>query len=211
MKIEKLNEDKIRITLDINDLKEKNIDFHSFMSNSISAQSIFMDMLKKAEKEVGFITKNYKTMIEAFATSDGNFILTITRIQPEIIDKDLQKKKKMKIKRKSINLKNDLIIFKFNTFDEYCDFCISLTDNYLNQYKTIIKTSSLYSYNSKYYLILNNISNQNISIIKFYSYISEFAELIHIPNLMKTKLLEYGKIVMKKNAINNCIKHFPKK
>ena len=59
MKIEKLNEDKIRITLDINDLKEKNIDFHSFMSNSISTQSIFVDMLKKAEKEVGFITKNY--------------------------------------------------------------------------------------------------------------------------------------------------------
>ena len=211
MKIEKLNEDKIRITLDINDLKEKNIDFHSFMSNSISTQSIFMDMLKKAEKEVGFITKNYKTMIEAFAKSDGNFILTITRIHPEIIDKDLQKKKKMKIKRKSINLNNDIIIFKFNNFDEYCEFCLSLTDNYLNQYKSIIKTSSLYSYNSKYYLILNNISNANMSIIKFYSYISEFAELIHIPTLMKTKLLEYGTIVMKKNAINNCIKHFQKK
>lgn len=211
MKIEKLNEDKIRITLDINYLKEKNIDFHSFMSNSISTQSIFIDMLKKAEKEVGFITKNYKTMIEAFATSDGNFILTITRIHPEIIDKDFQKKKKLKIKRKSINLNNNLIMFKFKDFDDYCEFCLSLNNYYLNLYKSIIKTSSLYKYNSRYYLLLNNISQSNISIVNFYTYISEFAELIHMPNLMQTKLLEYGTIVMKKNAIINCIKHFQKK
>ena len=46
MKIEKLNENKIRITLDLNDLAEKDIDFHSFMSNPIESQNLFLDMLK---------------------------------------------------------------------------------------------------------------------------------------------------------------------
>lgn len=67
MQIEKLNENKIRITLNLDDLKENNIDLHSFMSNSIESQDLFYNMLDKAEKEVGFETKDYKLMIEALA------------------------------------------------------------------------------------------------------------------------------------------------
>lgn len=67
MHIEKITENKIRITLNIQDLEEKNIDLHSFMSNSIESQDLFYDMLDKAEKEVGFETKDYKLMIEALA------------------------------------------------------------------------------------------------------------------------------------------------
>ena len=67
MKIEKLTEDKIRITLNLDDLKERDIDYHSFMSNSIESQSIFLDMLDTAEKEVGFDTNDCRIMIEALA------------------------------------------------------------------------------------------------------------------------------------------------
>ena len=70
MKIEKLNEDKIRITLNIEDLKERDIDLHSFMSNSIESQGIFFDMLDTAEKEVGFNTNDCRIMIEALALKD---------------------------------------------------------------------------------------------------------------------------------------------
>ena len=73
MKIEKLNDDKIRITLNLNDLEEKNIDFHSFMANPIESQSLFLDMLETAEKEIGFITRNYRLSIDALATSDRKF------------------------------------------------------------------------------------------------------------------------------------------
>lgn len=52
MKIEKIAENKIRIILDSHDLEEKNIDLHTFMSDSIESQDLFYDMLDKAEKEV---------------------------------------------------------------------------------------------------------------------------------------------------------------
>lgn len=81
MKIEKLNDDKIRITLNLQDLEENHIDFHTFMSNSIESQELFINMLDKAEKEVGFVTDDYKVMIEALATANGNFILTVTRLE----------------------------------------------------------------------------------------------------------------------------------
>lgn len=40
MHIEKLDENQIRIFLDVFDLKEKNIDLHTFMSGAFEARSI---------------------------------------------------------------------------------------------------------------------------------------------------------------------------
>ena len=70
MKIEKLDENKIRITLNMDDLNEHDIDYHTFMSNSIETQSIFLDMLNTAEREVGFNTDDCRIMIEAVALKD---------------------------------------------------------------------------------------------------------------------------------------------
>ena len=79
MKFEKLNNDKIRIILDLQDLQDNDIDYQSFMSNSSDTQRLFMDMLDEAEEQIGFTTKDYKIMVEALATIDGNFIITVTK------------------------------------------------------------------------------------------------------------------------------------
>lgn len=73
MRIEKITENKIRITLNMQDLEEKHIDLHSFMSNSLESQDLFYDVLDKAEKEIGFQTKDYKLMIEAIAAPGRKF------------------------------------------------------------------------------------------------------------------------------------------
>ena len=107
MKFEKLNENKIRITLNNQDLIEKNIDFHSFMSNSKESQNLFLDMLDEAEKKVGFVTKDYKLRIEALAMSDGNFILTITRFGKSVDTNT-------KTPKTTLTLFNLLIFFMLN-------------------------------------------------------------------------------------------------
>ena len=111
MQIEKLNENKIRITLNLDDLEENNIDLHSFMSNSIESQDLFYNMLDKAEKEIGFETKNYKLMIEAIAVPEGKFVLTVTRFSPE-----KEQKKKVKARRKSITSEKKLSIYDIPYF-----------------------------------------------------------------------------------------------
>lgn len=75
MRIEKITENKIRIILNMQDLKEKNIDLHTFMSNSIESQDLFYDMLDEVEKQIGFKTKDYKLMIEAIAVPERNFYI----------------------------------------------------------------------------------------------------------------------------------------
>ena len=92
MRFEKINENKIRITLSHQDLEAKHIDFHSFMSSSLDSQDLFFDMLDEAEKQIGFVTKDYRIRIEALAMSEGDFIVTVTRSLPEVAEKSPLKK-----------------------------------------------------------------------------------------------------------------------
>jgi AraC-like DNA-binding protein len=80
MKIEKINENKIKITLSARDLQERNLDFQALRYNSPEAQHLFWDMIKKAESEHGFSASNCQLFIEAASIMDGNFIVTITKM-----------------------------------------------------------------------------------------------------------------------------------
>ena len=203
MKIEKITENKIRIILSLSDLEEEHIDLHSFMSNSAESQALFCSLLSKAEKEVGFHTKDYKLMIESIAIPEGNFILTVTRL-PE----KEQSKKQVKIKRKTSVINNSLVIYSFNSFDDYYEFCKYLSMNLNNQIYLKLKKVSLYLHNSVYYLCIH-INKSNLSVVKAINYeISEFGNSVDNPELFERKLLEYGKVIFKTNAISNCVKAF---
>ena len=118
MKIEKITENKIRIIINFDDLKAKNIDVHSIMSNSLESQSLFQDLLKEAEKTVGFFARDSKLLIEALASSDGHFIFTITKVVPEQ-EKDY-KKRNLKVKRKSAKVNVKKAIYCFDNFEIFC-------------------------------------------------------------------------------------------
>ena len=79
MKIEKLTENKIRVIVNSEDLKNNNLDYQTIMEKPIESQKLFLEMLLKAEKEVGFYTEGYKLLVEAFSSSDGVFDFTITK------------------------------------------------------------------------------------------------------------------------------------
>lgn len=207
MKFEKLNENKIRITLNSQDLIEKNIDFHAFMSNSQESQNLFLDMLEEAEKKVGFITKDYKLRIEALAMSDGNFILTITRFGKNVdANNKSAKTKKLKIKRKNLDMTSKQIIYKFDTFDDFCNFSNFISK--LNNFYSIAKSMILYSYQNSYYLCISGINIEHSTIKQLYTLITEFGTYVNNSEIFKRKLNECGKIVIKNNAIKTCIKYF---
>lgn len=208
MRIEKLNENKIRIFLNLEDLREKDIDLHTFMSHSLESQDLFLDLLSKAEAEVGFKTNDYKLVIEALASSDGNFIFTITRVKPENSIFSKPSTIKPKVKRQSVKPNKILSIYSFNTFDEFCDFCSYINTTYMNKYINKLKNSSLILFKNKYYLILNNIHLSLPEIKSFSCTISEFASRVRNESLLERKLKEHGKTIISKNAISTCLKYF---
>lgn len=204
MRIEKLNENKIRVFLNLDDLKEKNIDLHTFMSNSIESQDLFMEMLNKAETDFGFKTRNYKLIIEALASSEGSFVFTITRLKPENSSKSVLPK----AKRQSIKPNKLLSIYSFNSFDDFCECCNYIKTSPLSKLLPKLKNSSLIKYKDTYYLVMHNL-RFSIADLKRVTYlISEFSSKSKNDELLERKLLEYGDFIFQKNAINNCLKFF---
>lgn len=207
MRFEKLNEDKIRITLSQKDLLEKDIDFHSFMSNSIESQDLFFDMLNEAEKEIGFSTKDYQIRIEALAMAGGDFILTVTRSLPN--DEKSVPRKKVHIKRKKIDYSATQVIYSFNSFDDFCSFSKFINDNNIS-INNLAKNIVLYYYNNTYYLSFDRINPNYNNLKRFLSCITEFATFVNHSELFIRKLFESGKIIMKHNAIKTGINYFVK-
>lgn len=207
MKFEKLNENKIKITLSVQDLVEKEIDFHIFMSDPIESQSILIDMLEEAKKETGFDPEDYNLKVEALAMADTNFIFTITKIVPD--EKSKPSRKKFTIKRKNLNYNSTQAIYSFNSFDDFCTFLAFLNENNLYNFINNLATHiSLYEYREKYYLILNNINFEISDKIKFYANITEFAKYVTNPIIFSSKLKECGNLIMDNNALEIGFKHF---
>ncbi|MBR3162576.1 MAG: adaptor protein MecA [Clostridia bacterium] len=203
MKIEKITDNKIRIILNLDDLEAKNIDLHSFMSNSIESQSLFVDMLDEAERTVGFYTKDSKILIEALASSEGLFIFTITKVEEES-----SKRKNLRIKRKNTNINYKKVIYKFESFDEFCNFCTYISNSNFGNLNSLAKNNSLYFYDNKYYLIITDINLNYTHVKGFFATISEFAKPINHPETFETKLSEYGTPIMKRNSIKRCNEYF---
>ena len=206
MKFEKLNENKIRITLTIQDLAEKEIDFHVFMSNSAEAQDVLLDMLEQAKKETGFDPEDYNLKVEALVMADTNFIFTITKLPPE--EKSKISKRKFTVKRKNIVPSSTQAVYCFSSFDDFNDFLVFLSKNTLLNYKKLAKSITLYEYKEKYYLLMNNINTEFIDKIKFYTCITEFAKRVTNSKVFASKLKECGTLIMKNNALEIGFKHF---
>lgn len=202
MKIEKINDDKIKITFDYIDLQENNIDFHSFMANSTQTQALFLKILDQAEESLGFNTDQYKLEINTLALSNGIFILIVTRLQKET------KKKVVHVhtKRKS-NINNPAFsIYKFNSFDNFISFCQFIVQNSdVNLLKVLENNNSLFKYNSQYFFAIST-TTMNIKQKEFlFSCITEFAKFVTNSKTFLAKLKENTTCFLDKNAINSVI------
>ena len=209
MKIEKLTENKIRVVINLDDLMKKDLDSHSIMSKSIETQGLILDILLKAEKELGFNTEGCKLLIEAFSCGEDSFIFTITKYNQDNIEKESKNyypRPKVSVKAKIPAINSTHIIYAFDNFDVFCNFCTYINNK--NVKKKIAKNISLYLYNDIYYLNISNITVSRKEAEKFYSLISEFGNIVNYSNNFENKLIEYGKVIFKNNAIEKGIKYF---
>ncbi len=200
MKIEKLTEDKLKITLSIDDLEERNINLHSFMYNSPESQDLFWELIQKAEKECGFNVDDSMIYVEASTSGAGNFTLLVTKTNEEAPIEKIKKPKKLskenfKLKRKSTTLKHSFSIYIFENFDDICAFCNACDTS-------IIHNNNLYTMNELYYIKTDYIP---------YNTILDYATISKNPDLLEAKLNEYGKIIVEGNALQTIATHFNKK
>ena len=206
MKIEKITENQIRIILKQEDFKNKSLDIQNFLLTNPESQSLFLEILDKAKKEVNFDTDGHKLLIEAYFQNDDVFIFTITKyIESENNSKT---KQYLTVKKKHHNFNTSCYNYQFNNFEDFCDLCDYINKNNNINLKGLFKTSILYFYNNTYYLVVDGINASHKSINSFHSSLLEFSDFLTYTKNFNFKLKEHGKIIIKNNAINTGIKYF---
>lgn len=200
MKIEKINDNKIKITLSARDLEERNLDFQALRYNSPEAQNLFWDMIKRAETEHGFVAANCQLFIEAASVMDGNFIVTITKMNetkalPNIpfVKSKVPTATTIKVRKKQMT-NNAGAIMAFCQIDDLYDALLTSTI-------PLKINTKLFEYNNMYYLVIKPNLTQLQDFKRLVAILSEFGKLERDYDYIESKLLEYGNELITKDAL----------
>ena len=84
MKIEILRENKLKIMLEPDDLKRWGIDASNVLNNEPHSRDMFVEILKRAQKETGFNCINSKLVVESAINSEKKQLtLYVTKVASE--------------------------------------------------------------------------------------------------------------------------------
>ena len=87
MKIERINENQIRCTLNRSDLADRQIELSELAYGSEKARRLFHELIQTAAAEVGFDVENMPLMVEAIPMSMDSIVLIVTRVEdPDELD-----------------------------------------------------------------------------------------------------------------------------
>ncbi len=80
MKLEKINNDKIKCIIGLEELKNRHIEIESLKYGSSETKALFKDIMDKAFDELGFDINGVPLMIEAIPLSNGEIMLIVTKV-----------------------------------------------------------------------------------------------------------------------------------
>lgn len=80
MKIEKINENQIKCTLNKKELESRHININELAHGNEETKLLFQDMMQQAATLFGFDTENLPLMIEAVPQSNDGIILLVTKV-----------------------------------------------------------------------------------------------------------------------------------
>ena len=208
MRIERINENKLKVTISIDDLLERNIDIESLNYNSPATQKLFWDMMEQAEIQYGFCASDSQICIEAAPDSDEGFVIIITKLDEggefESIQKYIKnkfKKTDLKSKKDSPEIYSSLLIYYFDSFEDLRLLSKRIMRIYAGE-------STLYKLSNTYYLLLTKgspLGNNNAPIEPI---LSEFGNRVTNAGFYLGYLSEYAKKIIEYNAIETLYDYF---
>ena len=213
MKVEKINENKIRITLTLEELSKRKISIKDIEKNSSMARELFVDLIEEYNLEEDFPLDGAQFFIEARSDNSNLFIVTITKVDdiPEIekynlientkIKKNIKKDKKDIISKKDTNYTIDSFVYIFKSLDTILNMC----DKTKNE-KLFFGKNSLYKYEDFYFLTFSKSSIKNKKFIKTFVFLSEYCENYYSDDIFGIAIKEKSKLIIENNALQNLIK-----
>ena len=208
MRVERVCDNKIKVSVDGNEARRWNINTKSITQNTPEVQRMFRAAIQMA-KEIDFSIDGAKLFVETLSDSDDGVGMMITRIFNE---NDLQdaidncpypgKLHRNELKPvRNCSVKQIKYIYKFDSFDSVCSAAGEMNDKYRG-------LSMLYKLDSAYYLYLIPFDESSVS--DFELILSEFGiKQIH-GQYLHGRLNEYGEVMVEENAVSVLSEYFCK-
>ncbi len=195
MKFEKVDENKVKITLSLEELKMRNITINDIETDNNVAKNLFTSLIEESNLEEDFQLEDSQLYIEAIADSNENFILTITKID------DLPDINKYSKSQSKVLYKIDSQLYEFTSLDIILEFCqIAKKEN------LFFGKNSLYKFNDKYYLLFSETAVKNKKFIKTYVIMSEYCTRYFSDDLYYTAIIEKSQTLINNRAMQKLIK-----
>ncbi len=208
MKIEKISDNMIKVTVSVNDLEERNIDLNALNYNSPAAQELFWDMMEQAEEQYGFNMSDSQLVIEPIPDSTEGFIITITKMDEDGDFESIQKYIKSKLKKSDLRVKKKsrkvcatIMVFSFGSIDDVCLLSKRIVNIYSGE-------STLFKCRDTYYLVMtkSNIITPETGSLELL--LAEYGKRIVNTSFFEGYLNEYGEKIIENNALEILRKYF---
>ncbi|MBU3805091.1 MAG: adaptor protein MecA [Candidatus Cellulosilyticum pullistercoris] len=220
MKIEKISDTQIKVTLNHSDLIDRNLKLSELAYGSQKAQALFKDMMARANEEFGFETDNVPLMIEAVPLSTDSIMIVVTKVDdPSQIEQKLEaigerpthrtfkepeedRLTDLALMGKDISEaqvtaanKEIALTYLFNDFDQMCMAAHRVQPMFAGD-------NSLYKYNEKYFLVFGKNKKADSEFEGMVGVLDEFGSRCPSSALNEMFLKEHGKLMIDLHAID---------
>ena len=187
MKIEKLSDERIKVTLQSIDMKKWNITYESLSADTPETNDAVWNIILKITEETGVDFKNCRLTIEVVRASSGNCVLFINKKEHQI---------RYKYKRKNC-LREMASVYRFKNLDDVINF----TKNNLYYCFLFDGKNSIYRYNNELLLVINYAPELKKYFQAFNDRICEYADISKKNVLYASFIDEHFKPIIRKNAL----------
>lgn len=214
MKIEKVSENQLKLTLTKADLVERDISLEDLIHPSEKAQRLFRDIMEQALDEYDFIAENTPLMVEAVPVGMDGIMIIVTKVSGRDIGAegsgglsqsyDLRrwKKKPLDTMEHKDTGNGDILIYSFPTLDDVIHASVRLDENWRGD-------SGLYKNQEKYFLVLQGdtyTAEENTEDLEMI--LREYGQKHISTPLAKYYLLEHGETIIGDKAVKALAKTF---
>ncbi len=207
MRIEKINENKIKVLIDTDEAKEWNISVNNMASDSPEIREMFKTAIRLAERDVHFCIDGAKLFVEAIPGHTGGFGMLITRI---FSDDDLNAaiencayrgriKKRHLYPFREPSAPLGKRIFRFCDFEDVCRAAEAIHRDFEGD-------STLYKYGDSYYMLLIPADRGIMPCVE--KIMLEFSDKQTKTLISHGRLNELGEVMIKSDAVNILVEYF---
>ena len=196
MKIEKVAENIIKVTIHSGEMKKWNVSYDNLSSANPDVNGMFWEIIRKATVETGMEFTNCRLVVEARMLDKDTVVMIITKKQT-LCDEGKAKTSKNRCKSRYKYRTERVMLYSFNSLDEVIAFTKS------NLYYCLLfdGKNSLYRWGEKLRLVVK-IKGELLEYLEaFNDRISEYADISDCTAIFACRFEEHTKPIIEKNAL----------